>query len=47
MVKFNRRQLIALGAVSAGTAIVWNWLRQETISSQPVPKSSVNLTPVY
>ena len=47
MVKFNRRQFIALGIGGIGIAVAGNWLRQETIYSQPVPQSSANLTPVY
>ena len=47
MIKFNRRQFIALGVGGAGVAIAGNWLRQETISSQPLPQSSANPTTVY
>ena len=47
MIKLNRRQFIALGIGGAGVAIAGNWLRQETILSQPVPQSSVDLTPIY
>ncbi|MCC0178328.1 multicopper oxidase family protein [Waterburya agarophytonicola K14] len=47
MVKLNRRQFIALGTASMGTALVGNWLYQEKKSSQPKPLSSANLTPVY
>nr|WP_263858110.1 multicopper oxidase family protein [Waterburya agarophytonicola] len=36
-----------MGIGGAGVAIAGNWLRQETISSQPVPQSSVDLTPIY
>jgi FtsP/CotA-like multicopper oxidase with cupredoxin domain len=46
MVKFNRRQFIALGVGSAGAALLGNWLRQD-ISSQPLPQSSANTAPVY
>ena len=46
MVKLNRRQFIALGVGSTGIALAGNWLRQD-ISSQPVPQSSANVTPVY
>ena len=38
MVKFNRRQFIALGIGGIGIAVAGNWLRQETIYSQPVPQ---------
>jgi FtsP/CotA-like multicopper oxidase with cupredoxin domain len=47
MVKLNRRQFITLGAAGVGTALVGNWLRQETISSQPLPSSSASVIPVY
>ena len=47
MVKLSRRQFIALGIGGAGIAVAGNWLRRETISSQPVPQSSANPTPVY
>ncbi len=47
MVKFNRRQFMALGTAGLAVALVGNWLRQETISSQPLPQSSSNLIPLY
>ncbi|MGB5631812.1 MAG: multicopper oxidase family protein [Waterburya sp.] len=47
MVQLNRRQFIVLGVGSAGVAVTGNWLRQETISSQPLPQSSANLSPLY
>ncbi len=47
MVKFNRRQFVALGAAGLGAALVGNCLRQETISSEPLLKSSANAAPVY
>ena len=46
MVKFNRRQFIALGAAGTGAALVGNWLRQNT-SSQPVTSTPVNSAPLY
>ena len=46
MVKFNRRQFIALGAASTGAALVGNWLRRGT-SSQPVTSAPVNSVPLY
>ncbi len=47
MVKFNRRQFIALGAAGTGAALVGNWLHQETTSSGALPQSSANVFPVY
>ena len=47
MAKLNRRHFIALGIGGAGIAVSGNWLRQETISSQPVPQPSANPAPVY
>jgi len=47
MVKFNRRQFIALGIGGAGLTVAGNWLSQETIDSKPVPQSSANPTPIY
>ena len=47
MIKLNRRQFIALGVGGAGVAVAGNWLRQETISSQPLPQLSANPTTVY
>lgn len=47
MVKINRRQFIALSAAGVGTALVGNWLRQETISSQPLASSSASVIPIY
>ncbi|MGB5709291.1 MAG: multicopper oxidase family protein [Waterburya sp.] len=47
MIKLNRRQFIVLGTAGAGAALLDNWLRQETISSQPLPQSSANAAPVY
>ncbi|HHP7232710.1 MAG TPA: multicopper oxidase family protein [Xenococcaceae cyanobacterium] len=47
MVKLNRRQFIALGAAGAGVVLVGNWLRQETMFSQPLPQSSANPVSVY
>lgn len=43
MVKLNRRQFVALGVGSAGTALLGNcnWLRRD-ISSQPLQQSSAN-----
>ena len=46
MVKFNRRQFIALGAAGAGAALVGNWLRQD-ISDRSVTSAPVNSAPVY
>ena len=46
MVKFNRRQFIALGAAGMGVALVGNWLRQDSIS-QPLSSTSANVAPVY
>ena len=46
MVKFNRRQFIALGAAGTGVALVGNWLRRGT-SSQSVTSTPVNSTPLY
>ena len=46
MVKFNRRQFIALSAAGAGVALVSNWLRRGT-SSQPVTSTPVNSAPLY
>ena len=47
MVKINRRQFILLSAAGAGAALVGNQLGKRTISSQPLPESSVNLVPLY
>ena len=47
MVKINRRQFMVLGAAGAGAALVGNQLGQKAISSQPLPPSSVNLSPLY
>ncbi len=47
MVKFNRRQFIILGAAGAGVALIGNWVRQKTISSQPLPTPSIDLLPLY
>ena len=47
MIKFNRRQFIILGTGGMGIALLGNWLRQETIVSQPLPQSSANTAPVY
>ncbi|MGB5636412.1 MAG: multicopper oxidase domain-containing protein, partial [Waterburya sp.] len=47
MIKLNRHQFIVLGTAGAGAALLDNWLRQETISSQPLPQSSANAAPVY
>ncbi len=47
MVKINRRQFIILSAAGAGAALVGNQLGKRTISSQPLPESSVNLAPLY
>ena len=47
MVKFNRRQFIVLGAAGAGAALIGNQLGRKTISSQPLPPLSVNLSPLY
>ena len=47
MVKFNRRQFITLGAAGAGAALIGNWLWQKTISSQPLPTPSIDLSPLY
>ncbi len=47
MVKFNRRQFIVLGTAGAGIALVGNWLRQETIFSQPLSQSSANLASIH
>ena len=46
MVKFNRRQFIALGAAGAGTVLVGNWLRRD-ISGRTVTSAPVNSTPLY
>ena len=46
MVKFNRRQFIALSAAGVGTALVSNWLRRHT-SSQPLISGVVDSTPLY
>ena len=47
MVKINRRQFIVLGAAGAGVALVSNQLWKKAITSQPLPPSSVNLSPLY
>ena len=47
MVKFNRRQFITLSAAGTGVALIGNWLRQKTISSQPLPTPSIDLLPLY
>ncbi len=46
MVKFNRRQFIALGVGSAGAALVGNWLRRD-ISGRTVTSAPVNSAPLY
>ena len=46
MVKFNRRQFIALGVGSAGAAWVGNWLRRD-ISGRTVTSAPVNSAPLY
>ncbi|MEM7761047.1 MAG: multicopper oxidase domain-containing protein, partial [Cyanobacteria bacterium P01_A01_bin.40] len=46
MVKFNRRQFMALSAAGVGSALVGNWLRRGT-SSQPVTPTPVNSAPLY
>ena len=47
MAKLNRRQFIVLAAAGAGAVLVGNRLWKRTISSQPLPQSSVNLSPLY
>ena len=47
MGKLNRRQFMILGAAGVGAALVGNWLRQETISSQPLPRSLANPVSLY
>ncbi|MDJ0591786.1 MAG: multicopper oxidase family protein [Pleurocapsa sp. MO_226.B13] len=47
MVKFNRRQFIALGTAGIGAALVSNWLLLDATSSQPLPRSPANVTPSY
>ena len=47
MVKINRRQFIVLSAAGAGAALVGNQLWKRTISSQPLPQASVNLSPLH
>ena len=46
MVKFNRRQFIALGAAGTGAAFVGSWLRRD-ISDRSVTSAPVNSAPVY
>ena len=46
MVKFNRRQFIALGAAGTGAALVGSWLRRD-ISDRSVTSAPVNSAPVY
>ena len=46
MVKFNRRQFIALGAAGTGAALVGNWLRRD-ISGRTVTSTPVNSAPLY
>ncbi|AFZ37966.1 Bilirubin oxidase (plasmid) [Stanieria cyanosphaera PCC 7437] len=46
MVKFNRRQFIALGAVGTGAALVGSWLRRD-ISDRSVTSAPVNSAPLY
>ncbi len=47
MVKLNRRQFIALTVAGAGAATIGNWLRKETISSEPLSRSTANLSSLY
>ena len=46
MVKFNRRQFVALGAAGIGAALVGNWLRRD-ISDRSVTSAPVNSAPLY
>ena len=46
MVRFNRRQFIALGTAGVGSALVGNWLRQD-ISGQSVTSAPVDPTFLY
>ena len=46
MVKFNRRQFIALGTAGTCAALVGNWLRRD-ISDRSVTSAPVNSAPLY
>ena len=46
MVKFNRRQFIALGAAGTGAALVGSWLRRD-ISDRSVTSAPINSAPRY
>ena len=47
MVKLNRRQFIVLSVAGMEVALVGNWLQKGIISSQPLPQSSITLSPSY